>query len=57
MGSDLGTDLIGQTLEGYTITGRLGAGGRGEVYAHDSRLGRDVAISDSRGSWPTMRTA
>jgi len=33
--------LLGQ----YEVKGLIGAGGMGEVYrAHDSRLGRDVAI-------------
>jgi serine/threonine protein kinase/Tol biopolymer transport system component len=37
--------VTGRTLGPYTVTGRLGAGGMGEVYrARDSRLGRDVAI-------------
>src|SRR5712671_5252215 len=35
----------GTTLGSYTITALIGAGGMGEVYqAHDSKLGRDVAI-------------
>jgi eukaryotic-like serine/threonine-protein kinase len=37
--------MIGSTLSHFRITGRLGAGGMGEVYrAEDSALGREVAI-------------
>jgi eukaryotic-like serine/threonine-protein kinase len=42
----------GDKLGPYEILGPLGAGGMGEVHrAHDSRLGRDVAIKVSQGNF------
>jgi Tol biopolymer transport system component len=40
-----GDELVGRAWGSYTIRGRLGAGGMGEVYrAHDPKLERDVAL-------------
>ena len=39
------SDLVGQTLSGYEVLERIGAGGMGEVFlARDSKLERNVAI-------------
>ena len=46
--------FIGRQIGPYTIQARIGAGGMGEVYrAHDSNLGRDVAIKILPGVFST----
>jgi serine/threonine protein kinase len=43
---------MGRLVGPFTIQSKLGAGGMGEVYrAHDSKLGRDVAIKMLPAAW------
>ena len=50
------TLAVGRRLGPYEITGKLGAGGMGEVYrAIDTRLGREVAIKVLPAAWANDR--
>jgi serine/threonine protein kinase len=45
MGENAGESIVGQHIGPYQVLGLIGVGGMGEVYrAHDTKLGRDVAI-------------
>src|SRR6266853_1872311 len=45
MGKENGETLVGRQVGPYEVTAQVGAGGMGVVYrAHDSKLGRDIAI-------------
>jgi RIO-like serine/threonine protein kinase len=46
----------GTCLGSYEVVAQIGAGGMGEVYqAHDTKLGREVAIKFCRKHCPSSR--